>query len=86
MVKLKQETVRLFNKKNRHGAFGYYFLSVAAEEIRKQDKYKDDEAIQNLQLTYRWTKKKKGQKTSRPKSLTFSERSNLFILLVIHLH
>ena len=39
-------------QKNRHGAFDYFFLSLLAEQTKNEEKYKANEAIQNLQFTY----------------------------------
>ena len=57
MTQFKQETVRLFNEKNRHGAFGYSFLCLAGNQVREQEKFKNNEAIQKLEMTYRWAKR-----------------------------
>ena len=40
MTQFKQETVRLFNEKKRHGAFGYSFLCLAGNQVREQEKFK----------------------------------------------
>ena len=53
----ERDLVRLFNTKNRHGAFGYFFLSLSAEQTRKEEKYKTNEKIQSLQFTYTWAKR-----------------------------
>ena len=49
MTQFKQETVRLFNEKNCHGAFGYSFLYLAGNQVREQERFKNNEAIQKLE-------------------------------------
>ena len=47
MTQFKQETVRLFNEKNRHGAFGYSFLCLAGNQVREQEKFKNNFKVIN---------------------------------------
>ena len=53
----ESDVVELFNKKNRTGSFGYLFIGFAAQEVRRRDKYKDDELLRELKFSNCWTQK-----------------------------
>ena len=46
----ESDVVELFNKKNRTGSFGYLFIGFAAQEVRRRDKFKDDELLRELKV------------------------------------
>ena len=53
----ESDVVELFNKKNRTGSFGYLFIGFAAQEVRRKDKYKDDELLRELKFSDCWYQK-----------------------------
>ena len=51
------EVVKYFNKKNRTGCFGFQFIGLSAEEVRKRNEFKDVEILKNLEFSLNWTRR-----------------------------
>jgi len=67
----ESDVVKLFNKKNRTGSFGFQFLGMAALEVRRSAKYKDDELLIDLTFSIYWTRR-----VAKNHSLLFTARSS----------
>ena len=56
------EVVKYFNKKNRTGCFGFQFIGLSAEEVRKRNEFKDVEILKNFRIFFNENKKSTTEK------------------------